>query len=109
MSLFRRLLPVAVGAAAGCAAVLLLQRYNQDYAHMEGLAAVETEAEAPKPVPVPQPTAPIHREAQQPGHPNVNPVADVTEKPPLVDGKVDVTKIAAPEDFADWDDLGCQG
>ena len=45
----------------------------------------------------------------QDGGPNVNPVESHAEKPPVVDGKVDPTKIALPEDFADWDDLGCQG
>ena len=25
------------------------------------------------------------------------------------DGKLDPTRIASPEDFANWDDLGCQG
>lgn len=45
----------------------------------------------------------------QDGGPNVNPVESHTQKPPMVDGKVDPTQIAAPEDFADWDDLGCQG
>ena len=45
----------------------------------------------------------------QEGGPNVNPVEHHTPAPPVVDGKVDPTQIAAPEDFADWDDLGCQG
>ena len=41
--------------------------------------------------------------------PNPNPVKDHTDPVPVVDGKMDPEKIAKPEDFADWDDLGCQG
>ena len=54
--------------------------------------------------------SPVYRPVRpQEGGPNMNPVEHHTPAPPVVDGKVDPTQIAAPEDFADWDDLGCQG
>ena len=57
----------------------------------------------------PAPKAPVYRPVKPEGGPNVNPVENFSPAPPVVDGKVDATKIAAPEDFANWDDLGCQG
>lgn len=80
-------------------------------------AADDAEAEPdPEPAPAeaaqpqPAPKAPVYRPVRpQEGGPNVNPVEHHTPAPPVVDGKVDPTQIAAPEDFADWDDLGCQG
>ncbi|MBQ8648357.1 MAG: hypothetical protein IJ484_09455 [Oscillospiraceae bacterium] len=42
--------------------------------------------------------------------PNANPVElGTADKPVDADGKLDPTRIASPEDFANWDDLGCQG
>lgn len=127
MSLIRRVAAIAVGAAAGCAAVALAYQFHKK--HTEGPA--EESAEAPVTVPLedaPQsepaaeaaeaeadaeqePTyVPVARAVQQPDEPNVNPVADVVDDaPPVVDGKVDATKIASPEDFADWSEYGCQG
>lgn len=72
-------------------------------------APVQAEA-APAAQPEPAPKAPVYRPVRpQEGGPNLNPVEHHSPDPPVVDGKVDVTKIAAPEDFADWDDLGCRG
>ena len=72
-------------------------------------APVQAEA-APAAQPEPAPKAPVYRPVRpQEGGPNLNPVEHHSPAPPVVDGKVDVTKIAAPEDFADWDDLGCRG
>ncbi len=59
--------------------------------------------------PTARPTVTYRPVRPQDGGPNANPVESHAEKPPVVDGKVDPTKIALPEDFADWDDLGCQG
>ena len=36
-------------------------------------------------------------------------IRDSTDPAPTVDGKFDPAGIARPEDFANWDDLGCQG
>lgn len=46
----------------------------------------------------------------QPDGPNPNPVeAAPAQAPKDADGKFDATKIASPEDFANWEDMGCQG
>ena len=42
--------------------------------------------------------------------PNANPVElGAVEVPKTEDGKLDVTKIADPADFGDWDERGCKG
>lgn len=42
--------------------------------------------------------------------PNPNPVEAAPARAPRdADGKFDATKIASPEDFANWEDMGCQG
>jgi hypothetical protein len=42
--------------------------------------------------------------------PNPNPVlAGKTDAPRTPDGRVDAEKICSPEDFGNWEDLGCQG
>ncbi len=44
------------------------------------------------------------------GGPNANPVySPKTETPRTEDGKIDVTKLASPEDFCNWEEHGCQG
>ncbi len=43
------------------------------------------------------------------GGPNANPVECTAPiAPRTADGKIDVTKLASPEDFCNWDELGCQ-
>ena len=115
MAFFRHLLPVLTGAALGCAATLLAQRYakQEEPEHIVGPEAFEDAAEPAADAPV----APAHTPAPQPaaappapaGTPNPNPVQDHTDPVPVVDGKLDPEQIARPEDFADWDDLGCRG
>ena len=40
---------------------------------------------------------------------NANPVElGAAETPRTADGKIDVTRIASPEDFADWEQTGCK-
>lgn len=126
MALFRRLLPVLVGAAAGCAATLLAQRYmneEQEHEHIVGSDAFEDAAEpdfaapdsdagdvtAPETDAQPAPEKPVYRPVAADTAPNPNPVRDSVEKAPVTDGKIDVTKVASPEDFGDWDEMGCQG
>ena len=127
-----RLLTAAVVAAAAGAALLWLRSREQEHEHTKGPEADTTAAEAPKTAPAcddtevpvqtpdtPQPAPEQEQPAVRPGTyrpvrpqeggPYANPVESHTQKPPVVDGKVDPTQIAVPEDFADWDDLGCQG
>ena len=116
MAFFRHLLPVLTGAALGCAATLLAQRFAQqgEPEHIVGPEAfddaAEPEADAPEtPVEAPAPQPEVVYPAADDSAPNPNPVKDHTDPVPVVDGKMDPEKIAKPEDFADWDDLGCQG
>jgi len=47
--------------------------------------------------------------AAQADRPNPNPVEQgPAETPRTPDGKIDVTRLIDPSDFADWDDLGCK-
>lgn len=129
MALFRHLLPVLAGAALGCAATLLAQRYSDsvEHEHIVGPEAFDDAAEPASDLPVtpaePEPTAPADPAPAQPAAPapaaapaavddsapNPNPVRDHTDPVPTVNGKFDPTAIARAEDFADWDDLGCKG
>ena len=60
-------------------------------------AAEEGKAEEPAPAPATD-------------APNANPVQlGAAEAPVGEDGKLDPTRIASPEDFGNWDDLGCRG
>lgn len=131
MGFFRHLLPVVVGACAGAAALLVAQKLaaGQEHEHIVGPEAfcddaAEPENAASETAPAAQdgaaPQTPQQAGAVEPkttvyrpvDHttPNVNPVRDVVEKAPVdADGKIDVEHIASPEDFGNWDDLGCQG
>lgn len=115
MALLGRLVPVLIGAAAGCAAVLLAQQYDRHHTHTEGPEADRSAADAPQAAPVsevPQPSEEetvVYPAPRGDDLPNPNPVADTAAKAPLVDGKIDVTQIASAADFADWDEFGCQG
>ena len=61
------------------------------------LPAFQPEAEEPAPAPATD-------------APNANPVQlGAAEAPVGEDGKLDPTRIASPEDFGNWDDLGCRG
>lgn len=126
MSFWKHLAAVAVGAAAGVA-VYFLTRDKQEQEHIVGPeaevetdpTAAEPEADAPAEEAAPAQT---EAEAAQPetaaetaapaadDTPNVNPVAlGAEEVPTTEDGKLDPAQIAKPEDFANWDDVGCQG
>lgn len=118
MALFRRMLPVLAGAALGCAATLLAQRYSNlvEHEHIVGPEAFDDAAEPAADAPE-TPEAEAEPAAPAGAYPvaddsavNPNPVQDHTDPVPTTeDGKMDPTAIAKPEDFADWDDLGCQG
>ena len=106
MAFFRHLLPLLTGAALGCAATLLAQRYAQqgEPEHIVGPEAFDDAAEPAAPAGTP--VYPVADDSAV----NPNPVQDHTDPVPTTeDGKMDPTAIAKPEDFADWDDLGCQG
>lgn len=121
MSFWKHLPAIAIGAAAG-AAVYFLTREKQEQEHIVGPEAeVETdpaaepeadapveapaEAEAPQPETAAESAAPAAEDV-----PNVNPVTLGSEPVPTTeDGKLDPAQIAKPEDFANWDETGCQG
>ena len=100
MGLMRRLLSVGLGVAAGAFADKLLKDYNDD-GHIDAeYVELPLQEDATPQVNIP------HRPDTGP---NVNPVGlGHTEKPVDEQGRLDPTKIASPEDFADWDELGCQ-
>lgn len=132
MSLLKKLVGLAVGAAAVGAAAYLLNRdeHTEEYEHIVGpedevetdsaepaenaSAAAETPAPAdPENVPAEAEDAaaevqPAPAKADEP--PIVNPVElGAVEVPKTEDGKLDATKIADPADFGDWEEQGCKG
>ena len=117
MSLLKKLVGLAVGAAAVGAAAYLLNRdeHTEEYEHIVG-PGDEVEADSAEPAE----DAPAGAEATtaevQPAPakaddtPNVNPVElSAVEVPKTEDGKLDATKIADPADFGDWEEQGCKG
>lgn len=107
MGFIRRFLSIGLGLAAGAFALKLLRDYNDD-GHIEGeyVEVPLTEDDAPQPAGQEPPRRPAAPDAG----PNPNPVhLGAAEKPLTEDGKLDATRIASPEDFGDWDDLGCRG
>lgn len=113
MSVRKHLPAILIGAAVGVAGYLIARGKKQEPEHIVGPEAeVEPETEAAEPAadaPVSgEPAAEAAQAADE--TPNVNPVTlGTAEKPLTGDGKLDPTRIASPEDFGDWDDLGCQG
>lgn len=132
MRLIRNLLMAGAGIAAAVAAYKLMKNSQTqeepecilDQAE-EAEEAEETEqAEEPEePEQTEEPTAQAEapaqpeQEAQEEPQapqaadaPNVNPVTlGAATAPKDEAGKFDATKIASPEDFGDWDSLGCGG
>ena len=107
MGLIRRILSICLGLAAGAFAIKLLRDYNDD-GHIEGEYVEVPLAEGTAPE-RPETPESARRDAPDAG-PNPNPVdLRAAEKPLTADGRLDATRIASPEDFGDWDDLGCQG
>lgn len=132
MGMMRRLIAVGVGLAAGAAAATVLKKLNDPILDedevmippqqpekadetVEAPAATEEPAEAT----AQEPTEPAAEEAkaEEPAPapaaadaPNTNPVQlGAAEAPVGEDGKLDPIRIASPEDFGNWDDLGCRG
>lgn len=104
MSVLRRLLSVGVGLAAGAFAYKLLKDYN-DKNELEG-DYIELPLEEDR---KPEETAAPEWQPRPDNGPLVNPVSlGAAEKPLTEDGKLDPTRIASPEDFCDWDEMGCQ-
>ena len=110
MSFLSKLVGIGLVAGAAVAAVKLIEKvWPQDDALDDVVYTVETgefpqedgtDAEdAPE-----APYRPFDPDAALAPVPNVNPV----EAPPAVP-VTDPPKIAAPADFQDWDELGCQG
>ena len=119
MSLLKKLAGLAVGAAVmGAAAYVLLNReHGEEYEHIVGPetevepSAAEPAADAPVEEPAPAEAAPETPEQPEAAEPaSVNPVELGSEAVPTTeDGKLDVTKIADPADFADWSETDCKG
>lgn len=132
MSLLKKLVGLAVGAAAVGAAAYLLNRdeHTEEYEHIVGPEdEVETDSAEPAedasaaaetPAPADPENAPAEAEdtaaevqpapAKADETPNVNPVElGAVEVPKTEDGKLDATKIADPADFGDWEEQGCKG
>lgn len=129
MGMMRRLIAVGVGLAAGAVAATVLKKLNDPILDEDEVMippqqpeeadeTVEAPAAAEKPAeePAREPAAPAAEEgkAEEPAPatdaPNANPVQlGAAEAPVGEDGKLDPTRIASPEDFGNWDDLGCRG
>ena len=132
MSLLKKLVGLAVGAAAVGAAAYLLNRdeHTEEYEHIVGPEdeveadsaepAQDASAAAESPAPADPADAPAEAEdtaadvqpapAKADDIPNVNPVElGAVEVPKTEDGKLDATKIADPADFGDWEEQGCKG
>lgn len=133
MSLLKKLVGLAVGAAAVGAAAYLLNRdeHTEEYEHIVGPEdEVEVDSAEPaqdasagaaeSPAPADPADAPAEAEdtaadvqpapAKADDTPNVNPVElGAVEVPKTEDGKLDATKIADPADFGDWEEQGCKG
>ena len=132
MSLLKKLVGLAVGAAAVGAAAYLLNRdeHTEEYEHIVGPEdEVETDSAEPAedasaaaetPAPADPENVPAEAEDAAAGvqpapakadeTPIVNPVElGAVEVPKTEDGKLDATKIADPADFGDWEEQGCKG
>ena len=132
MSLLKKLVGLAVGAAAVGAAAYLLNRdeHTEEYEHIVGPEdEVETDSAEPaedasaaaeNPAPADPENVPAEAEntaaevqpapAKADEIPNANPVElGAVEVPKTEDGKLDATKIADPADFGDWEEQGCKG
>lgn len=129
MGMMRRLIAVGVGLAAGAVAATVLKKLNdpildedevmippQQPEEADETVEAPAAAEAPAEEPAREPAAPAAEEgkAEEPAPatdaPNANPVQlGAAEAPVGEDGKLDPTRIASPEDFGNWDDLGCRG
>lgn len=127
MGMMRRLIAVGVGLAAGAVAATVLKKLNDPILDEDEVMippqqpeeADETvEAPAAAEEPAEEPAAPAAEEgkAEEPAPApatdalNANPVQlGAAEAPVGEDGKLDPTRIASPEDFGNWDDLGCRG
>ena len=132
MSLLKKLVGLAVGAAAVGVAAYLLNRdeHTEEYEHIVGPEdEVETDSAEPaedasaaaeNPAPADPENVPAEAEdtaaevqpapAKADETPNANPVElGAVEVPKTEDGKLDATKIADPADFGDWEEQGCKG
>ena len=127
MGMMRRLIAVGVGLAAGAVAATVLKKLNDPILDEDEVMippqqperadeTVEAPADAEEPAEEPAVPASEEGKAEEPAPapatdaPNANPVQlGAAEAPVGEDGKLDPTRIASPEDFGNWDDLGCRG
>ena len=111
MSLLKKLVGLTIGAAAVGAAAYFLNRneHTEEYEHIWGPEDEADAAAAPVEEAPEAEAAPVQAPAGD-DTPNANPVElGAVEVPKTEDGKLDVTKIADPADFGDWDEQGCKG
>lgn len=95
---------LAVGAAAAAALSFVVKKRTQK----ETEAPKDTHERAEMAEQVPPDYYEAVRNAYD-GGPNANPVySPKVETPRTEDGKIDVTKLASPEDFYNWEEHGCQ-
>ncbi len=109
MGILRSFLSIGAGLAAGAFAYKLLEDYNKKN-HLEGeYIELPTHLDE-EPEQEEQASVCPQRSMQRPDNgPNPNPVTlGSNEKPLMENGKLDPTRIASAEDFAEWDDMGCQ-
>ena len=109
MGMIRRILNIGVGLAAGALAYKLLGDYNTKNQMVEGEFTVvnhHEESGAPKEQPETKEEPDPAEEKPQTGS---VPLGSSTPLQRDENGNVDPASIADPEDFKDWDDMGCKG
>ena len=104
MKMIHRLLAVGVGMAAAFTAYRLI-KVNQPEEDEE--TEIFMPQENAKELEEERGEGREWRDWRSPNHYTVT--LGSQEAPRDEDGKFDPTRIASPEDFGDWDDLGCQG
>lgn len=109
MKLLKALLGAGVLAGAAVAAVKLIEKFDERK-NAEWTAVLGDFPDDMVVQPEMAETAEvIYTNADTyPPTPNVNPVDAAAAAPVTQNGKLDPTKIASPEDFQNWDELGCQ-
>lgn len=96
MGMIRRILNIGVGLAAGALAYKLLGDYNKNQM-VEGEFTVMDPPETHGP------------EQASPAAGETVPLGGETPLHRDENGRVDPATIADPNDFQDWDDMGCRG
>lgn len=99
MGMIRRILNIGVGLAAGALAYKLLGDYNKKQMVEGEFTVVDHPDEAEQQPPKEKAEAPAAGV----------PLGGTTPLQHDENGHIDPATIADPEDFQDWDDMGCKG